>query len=274
MSTRPDEPDDITHRLNAYLDGELGPDAAAAVEAQLCEDPEAAARFDDFARHKALLAEAAAELEPAAAAGAGTAKTAALEAELVHKLSTAPAASGRPRPRALAPWPVNLAAAAALMATGWFGHATMGGPDARVPDYVSEAIGAHRVFGEDFIRPAEFDARSTEDVFAWLSTKLGHAVRIPRLEGMGMELVGTRIHGTKEGPIVQVIYENQAGERLSLTMARHPEAAPAIVFERADVADTRVGYWSQGPLDYAVVTDEPQAEIRAIASELQVAGKS
>jgi anti-sigma factor RsiW len=270
MTARPEDPDDFTPDLHAYLDGELGPEAAAAVEARLADDPEAAARFDAYAQHKALLAESAHDLALATAAP----DTARLEGELARTLARRESAPARSHPFTMAPWPANLAAAAALMAVGWFGNAVVDKSDRTMPAYVSEAVGAHRVFAEDFIRPAEFDAGSTRDVAAWLSTKLGHAVRIPRLDGMGMALVGTRIHGTKEGPIVQAIYENEAGDRLSLTMARHPDAAPAIVFESRNVADTRVGYWSQGPLDYAVVTDEPQEAIRAIASELQIAGKS
>jgi anti-sigma factor RsiW len=261
------EPDAAIDPINAYLDGELGPDEAAVVESRLADDPEALARFAAYADQADLLRTGADVLDPATT----TLKTAKLERDLAHALDRR--ARGGRHPLTLARWPVNIAAAAAMMAAGWFGNAQFGGTKSDVPAYVAEALGAHRVFAGDFIRPTEFAPGREKDIAAWLSTKLGHTVRIPRLDGLGMSLVGTRIHGTKEGPIVQAIYENADGQRLSLTMAKHPESAPAITFERVDVANKRIGYWSQGPLDYAVVADEADAKIQAIATEMQVAGK-
>lgn len=267
MTKRHTDPDDFNDALNAYLDGQLGPEEAADVETRLADDDEAAARFEAYATHKELIGEGADLLEP----DESSLRTAALEAELAKKLER----RARPRfSRPLVAWPVNMAAAAALMAVGWFGHATFGDTESTMPAYVSEALGAHRVFAGDFIRPTEFSAATSEDVRAWLSTKLGHSVRIPSLETLGMTLVGTRLHGTREGPILQAIYENENGDRLSLTMARHPDKAPAITFASVDVANKRVGYWSHGPLDYAIVADEVDADIQDIATELQVAGKS
>jgi anti-sigma factor RsiW len=49
--------------VNAYLDGELGPEEAAEIEAQLDVDPEARAQFDAFFLQKAQLGEAADALD-------------------------------------------------------------------------------------------------------------------------------------------------------------------------------------------------------------------
>lgn len=251
----------LADALNAYIDGELGPDEAAALEARLADDPDAADRLDAYARHRDLLRDGAELLDP----GAAPPETAALEAELAHRLARR--ARGQPAHPAWA-WPRNAAVAAVLLATGWFGHAYLAAPTGAVPGYVSEALGAHRVFAEDYIRPAEFAPETSAEALAWLSTKLGHAVRIPSLNDLGMTLVGTRLHGTKEGPLLQVIYENERGERLSLTMARHPKNAPIRAFDTLALADQSVGYWTRGTVDYAVVAEKDDPALQAVAGEL------
>ena len=50
--------DDVQMGVNAYLDGELGPEEADEIEAQLDMDPEARAQFDAFSRQKTQINEA------------------------------------------------------------------------------------------------------------------------------------------------------------------------------------------------------------------------
>jgi anti-sigma factor RsiW len=103
---------------------------------------------------------------------------------------------------------------------------------------------------------------------AWFSSKLGHAVDIPSLAPLGVEFIGARLQGTKEGPLAQFLYEDEAGHRLSLTVARHPEGAPVFDFAVHDMAGEQVGYWTDGGLDYAVVARTNDTQIRAIVAEL------
>jgi anti-sigma factor RsiW len=252
--------------LHAYLDGELGPDEAAAVEARLTADPEELERFEAYSRHKQLIAEAA----DAFAADPASRKTADLRtASLERELAAALARQARPVRRPGWGWPLQTAAAACLVAAGWFGHAEFGGGGALLPPYVSEAVGAHRAFADDTLRPVEFSSADAGEALAWISTKMGYPVRVPSLEPLGVDFVGVRLHGTREGPIAQFIYEDDSGNRMSLMLARHPEGAPAIDFSVASYEEGgRVGYWSDPRFDYALIAKTSDVQIRAMAAEL------
>ncbi len=246
--------------IHAYLDGELGPDEAAEVEAYLQSDAEAMARFEQYARHKDLVREAG---------GSGTRdvadlKTAALERQLAGKLSTR-AAHGAARSRRVVPF--QIAAAVALVAVGWFGHAQFAPNAGGEPGYVAEAVGAHQVFAHDFIRPAEFGPDVNDEALAWLSTKLGQSVSVPALGPVGLELVGLRLLGTAEGPLAYFLYEKPDGTRVSLTLSRHPDGEPAVKFATYGDQGRHVGYWSAGSFDYALVAESDSA-IREIAAQV------
>ncbi len=253
------EPDD--HDLLAYVDGRLTPDEAAKVEARLARDPEAAAAVQAFIEQNELIRSAADTLEPQAA----DLRTAALERKLADRLSG--------RRWAMPVWLRQTAAAVVLVCAGWFAHGQfqfIGGGD-QLPGYVAEAIGAHGVFGEDRFRPVEFPAEASETVVQWASTKLGHEVRIPTLDALGLELIGSRLLGTAEGPLLYLIYEDAFANRLSVFVAPHPPEQPEYKFRLASVSDTTVGYWSDGALDYALVAATSDVQITAIADEIVAA---
>ena len=246
--------------IHAYLDGELGPDEAAEVEAYLQSDAEAMARFEHYAGHKDLIREAG---------GSGTPevtdlKTAALERQLAAKLSSR-AAHGAARPWRVVP--LQIAAAVALVAAGWIGHAQYAPSADGEPGYVAEALGAHQVFAHDFIRPAEFGPDVNDEALAWLSTKLGQSVEVPALGPVGLELVGLRLLGTAEGALAYFLYEKPDGTRVSLTLSRHPDGEPAVKFATYGDHGRHVGYWSTGSLDYALVAESDSA-VREIAAEV------
>ena len=257
-----DKPDD--RDLQAYADGQLTPDEAAALEARLAESPEDAAAVDAHLEQKRLIREAADALAPAAV----DLRTAALERRLIDRL-TRRAPSGRPR------LPVLLrqaAAAVLLVGAGWVGHGQYAALSDAPPGYVAEAVGAHAVFADDAFRPVEFAAEASDVALQWAAAKLGREVSLPELGPLGITLVGARLHGTAEGPIAQFIYEDAEGARLSLIIARHPPEVPAQAFRLATYADASVGYWSDSALDYALVAKTSPAQLRAIASEISPGG--
>jgi anti-sigma factor RsiW len=283
MVTDKDMQGDGSFDLHAYLDGELGPDDAAEVEAALASDPRAMARFDAYARQKDLIREAAGS---GSLGGISNFRTAALEQKLAGRLAArlaqpgaAPGASGASGASDAAwRWPMQAAAALALLAGGWFGHAQLApdGPGAGsdvagvggfAPEYVAEAVGAHGVFAQDFLHPAEFGPGGTDEAMEWISAKLGHAIDIPSLEPLGLEFVGSRLLGTKEGPIAYFLYEKPDGTRVSLTLSRHPDGEPALEFATYGSEGRHVGYWSAGDLDYALIGEDGD-EIRQIAAEV------
>jgi anti-sigma factor RsiW len=252
---------DFDPELMAYADGLLGPDAAALVEARLAEDPDARATVAAWTAQRDDIRAAAAALDT----GPASLRTAALERELARALQR----QGW-RARVAGVQLRRVAAGVALFALGWGGHwawVTTGGASA-YPGYVAEGIGAHQVFANDQVRPVEFAAEVTGSVLDWISAKLERKLTHPALEPLGLELVGTRMLGTREGPLAQFIYEDRDGNRLSLIVAPHPEGIRAAPLRYASMGDERVGYWSDARLDYALVGRTTDLRIEAVATEV------
>ncbi|ETX14308.1 hypothetical protein OCH239_04080 [Roseivivax halodurans JCM 10272] len=256
--------------INAYLDGELGPDEAAEIEARLEGDPEAQERLEAYARHKDQIGDALAGI---AATGPVPLKTARLEKRLAARLHRRQA----PRSFSAGPWlhgATRIAAAVTLVTLGWWGHAAWTPPSmsvskaSGVPEYVSEAVGAHTVFAEDIVRPAEFTATDMDSAAEWFSAKIGVPVNAPDLGGYGMSVVGARLLGTKEGPLAQFIYEDAGGVRYSLTLAKHPDNRPVAPLQVVDYPDRAVGYWSTPNIDFALIGKTDGGSMQTLAADL------
>ncbi|WP_068110764.1 anti-sigma factor family protein [Tropicimonas marinistellae] len=250
--------------LNAYIDGELGPEEAAELEARLARDPEARQTLETLSRQKGLVVEALQAIDT----GPADLQTERLKRRLADRLAqrTVPL-SHRPSLgwfRAGA----QVAAACALMAFGWWGHATVTAPTAGVPEYVSEAVGAHQVFAEDPDYPVEFAGAAVDGAADWFSGKIGVPISAPDLDEYGVALVGARLLGTKEGPLAQYVYEDGNGSRYTLTLAQHPKSEPIGPLTIVDYPSRSVGYWRTADVDFALVGEGGAEDVQKIAMDL------
>lgn len=250
--------------LNAYVDGELGPEEAAELEARLARDPGSRRAVEAIARQKGLVGEALQALDT----GTANLQTERLKRRLADRLAQ------RTKPRSSRPSLVFLragaqvAAACALMAFGWWGHATVTAPVTGVPEYVSEAVGAHEVFAHDPEYPVEFAGAAVDGVADWFSGKIGVPIVAPNLAEYGVQLVGARLLGTKEGPLAQYIYEDGKGARYSLTLAQHPKKEPIAPPTIVDYPSRSVGYWRTADVDFALVGEGGAEDVQKIAMDL------
>lgn len=257
--------DKINMGVNAYLDGELGPEEAAQIEAELDADPEARAQFDAFFLQKAQLSEAVDALDDQP----HSFETARLERRLataIHQRSTPQnygVAFG-----SLTRIGSQIVAACAFLALGWWGHATLSPQASGMPEYVAEALGAHLIFAEDMLYPAEFTGDAVDGATEWFSEKIGVPIAAPNLSEHGMILIGSRLLGTREGPLAQFIYENTNGGRYSLTLSRHLADKPVLAFQMTEYPNGLVGYWSSSNIDFALVGDSDMSLIQAMAQNL------
>ena len=256
------------HDLMAYVDGQLSPEEAARVEDRLAADPEAAATVQAMLEQKLLIQEAADDLEPTTT----DLRTAALERRLAERLVQRLPDGVSRRPWGITGWLRQVAAALVLVSAGWFAHGEyqtrfVAGADS-LPIYVAEAVGAHGVYADDGFRPVEFTADDTDMAVRWASAQIGEQLTIPSLDALGLELVGSRLLGTAAGPILYLIYQDAAQNRLSVLVAKHPPDEPQYEFRLASMSGNTVGYWSQGTLDYALVAQTSEAQIAAIADEI------
>jgi len=245
--------------LHAYIDGQIGPDAAADIEARLAADPALRRTVEAMIADRDAICAAADMLDD----GPASLRTAALERQLGRRLA-------RRRWQAALTGPAvrQIAAGVALFAMGWGAHMTLGPTGPAYPSYVAEGLGAHTVFAEDAVHPVEFTPEATAAALDWMSEKLKRKIDSPALDALGLTLVGTRLSGTREGPLAQFIYEDATGNRLSLVVMPHPEGAPEAGLRVARENSNGVGYWRDAALDFAVIAETSDLQIETVAAEV------
>src|SRR5262249_11262528 len=148
-------------------------------------------------------------------------------------------------------WPGRLRRVAAVIlvfalgsAVGWFGHeATLGGR--AFGGLARQAGGAHRIFVTAGRHPVEVPAPAGGPLVAWLSKRLGHPLKGPRLAGYGFQLVGGRLLPADGMPAAQFMYENASGQRLTLYLRANLDNRETA-FRFTDENGVRVFYWLDG----------------------------
>lgn len=189
--------------LHALVDNELPADRRAAVESWLETHPDDAARV---AAWRAI-------------GDAMHARYDAVADEAIPKRLELDRLASRPQR-----WMIGAAAAVLLAfaaggSVGWFAHdasaavATATDPVASMRE---EALAAHRLYiGE--VRHA-IEVRAEENhLLPWLSKRIGMTLRAPDLSKFDLKLLGGRLLPCSEGgPAALLMYENAAGERVTL----------------------------------------------------------
>ncbi len=240
--------------LQRFVDGQLSPERRALVLEYLANHPDAKQRVDADLRHKRLLRQYASEYtnqpdDPV---------TARLQDELATRLA---GSAARPRP-----WWRQTAAAMVLFAAGWGAsvvHDTY--REWSLPSVVNGATKAHQIFAENSRRPVELTAADSRELRHWFSEHLYADVDIPQLDSVGLSFIGGRLLATEQGPLAQMLYEDQRGRRLSFYVSA------AEAFSEADVQVVKVdgftaGYWKDDRLVYTLVADTSKEQLLAIAA--------
>jgi anti-sigma factor RsiW len=251
---------DEDDRLHALIDGEVEPDIRAELEALLYDDSILRGRFDEHARHKAGLREAADDL--AAAASSSSLKTQRLTLRLRTALWSA--AGFRALPKA--------AAAVALIATGALGHALyVAREDAIEPVYAFETGDQRLVLDADNLKTSlKLEAKSPGLVSRETARWLGRAVNPPRLSRQGLALVDARLMQADGRKLVGLIYEDAKGQRLTLSIGADPDGQ-ADELKTVDIDGGRADYWSDGRASYVLV-DERDNPSGDPAGEMSLSG--
>lgn len=265
--------------LHAWVDAELAADRAREVEAYLASRPDDARRVEAWRAQKEALR---ALFDPV------------LDEPLSPRLLRAAAP---PRPW----WSQRLVAGIAVAlvsgAIGW-------GARGRWPDglpvqarsaapagslvqasasdsaFATRAAVAHAVFAPDQRRPVEVDAAQEDQLVAWLSRRMGTAMKPPQLQQQGYALEGGRLLPGGKGPVAQFMFRDAAGTRLTLYVSNEPgdlaqaqapteasatrPAEPAFRFARE--GDVNVFYWIEGRFGYALSTQADRAELARVSA--------
>lgn len=240
--------------FNAYVDGELGPEAQAAVERFLAAETDEARRIADYR----MIGEGLHALfDP-------------VLAEPIPERLTAATTRGR-SPRVV--WIARIAAAIALLAVGGTGgwalrQATAPGGDAGVrPAMVRHAIEAHRLYSVEVRHPVEVVADEEAHMSAWLSRRLGKPIKPPPLAGAGFQLVGGRLLPSDDKPAAQFMYENGNGQRLTLFFSVAAGGGDASYRYFQD-GGTQVLFWFIDGFSCALTGEFERKDLMAFAREI------
>jgi anti-sigma factor RsiW len=235
--------------LHGYVDDLLAPSERAQVERYLAEHPDEEERVAAYRRQRELLRSAFDSV---------------LDEPIPERVR-----ADRFRNRAHPVW--RAAAALLLIAFGgvlgwWLRGEYPPGPveNAAEVELVQRARMAHIIYTAENRRAVEVAASHEQDMIRWLSKRMNAAVRVPNLNEFGFQALGGRLLPGSEGPACQIMYENAAGKRLTIYLARAGGAAKPLRF--GDDDKVHVVFWSDGTLAFAVsgeLTNEQLARIAA-----------
>lgn len=260
--------------LSAWLDGELPPAEQAGVAAWLQAHPDEAARLRLWAADRDALR---ARLAPLA------------DEPVPERWRHLVLHGGRRR------LPVPLAwAAGLLVAGGVLGgligagvvwqfpqagaalQARLGGTLPATPAtlaWTGRAAAAHAVYAPEVRHPVEVNVaqgdpaeqRAQEQHLArWLSKRLDMPVRLYDLKPLGFELVGGRLLPDATGPSAQLMYQDAAGQRVTLYL-RRPEPGTATAFAYRREGALGLFYWAEEAYGCALVGPLPKEQLLALA---------
>lgn len=244
--------------LHAYADGRLASERQVLVESWLSAHPEQRAQVEDWrAQASALHRRFDAVLDEP------------VPAQLVPPAAATHWFDGR-----------KAAAIAWLMlggVTGFFMRGETAAPPTAAlaaPSLPRQAAIAHAVFVPEVRHPVEVGADQEAHLVAWLSKRLGSALKPPRLDAAGYRLVGGRLlPGDSKQGVAQFMYENDARDRLTLYVQPDVNAAlsgapqpDATGFRYAREDGIDVFYWVDGRFGYALSGSSGRADILQLAT--------
>ncbi|MFM0501719.1 anti-sigma factor [Paraburkholderia caffeinilytica] len=267
-SSLPEEPD--LRALSAFVDGELPPEERAAIEAQLAQQPQAAARVAAWRAQKAALQALCSAPQHNARNGSDERSERVGQSDadepafIVVRRST--------------PWWQRVGLAACWLAAG-AGVALALGPLAprltggawnglggQPASFAERADIAYAVYTPERRHPVEVAANEEEHLINWLSRRLNRPLSVPSLQEYGYSLVGGRLLPGEAGPAAQFMYENPSGARLTLYITGMSRDETAFRLFRD--GNRRTFYWVSDRMGYALSGPISEDKLRSMAIEV------
>jgi len=239
--------------VNAYADGNLAPDRAAAFDAIIARDAALASRVADIRAQSAALREA---LDP-------------MLAEPIPSRLLAAAAPPRAR-SPIARWAASAFGVAvsvvAGLSIGWYGRAALIESQGTPISFPRQAALAHALYAADARRPVEVWANEERSLYTWLTRRLGHPVRALDLASVGFSLVGGRLVAGNEQPTALLMYENADKQRLTVQIRWDMPEKGETAFRYAVENGVGVFYWvDDDRCGYAISGNVDRGQLLAIA---------
>lgn len=132
--------------------------------------------------------------------------------------------------------------------------------------FAQQASVAHAVYQPEVRHPVEVTAAQQDHLVQWLSKRLDRPLKIPALGAQGYELVGGRLLPGDTGVRAQFMYQNAAGQRITLYLgalapastggaASNGKDGPPPAALPATTATTAFQFTQQGPVPGFYWTD-------------------
>lgn len=241
--------------IHMALDGELPAEDRMAYDLWLLANPEMAARS---ARYMA-------DGEALRAAFAGV-----LSEPVPTRLTkTLLGEAGGRRQVFSSRWWFAAAAAVLLVGGGLSGYFAgtrgLGLEDTAQDQLAEEAIAAHVIYAAEKRHAVEVPASDKDHMETWLSNRIGLKLVAPDLAPDGFHLVGGRLLPAGPHKAAMLLYEDDAGNRLSMFITS--EAVTRGKGTYAEAADgPRAVYWLDKGYGCAVVGTLPNGQLNAVAA--------
>jgi anti-sigma factor RsiW len=241
--------------IHMALDGELPAEDRMAYDLWLLANPEMAARSARFA----------ADSEALRAAFAGVAN----EPVPPRLTKTLLGEAGGRRHLLASRWWLAAAAAVLLIAGGLAGYFAgargIGFEDPKEDQLAEEAIAAHVIYAAEKRHAVEVPASDKDHMETWLSNRIGLKLVTPDLAPDGFHLVGGRLLPAGSSKAAMLLYEDDAGNRLSMFITAETTATGKGTY--ADAADgPHAVYWTDKGYGCAVVGTLPGGRLKAVAT--------
>ena len=148
------------------------------------------------------------------------------------------------------------------------GHAGSATPLASVQRFAQQAAVAHAVYQPEQRHPVEVGAAQQEHLVQWLSKRLGRPLTLPVLTQQGFELVGGRLLPGETGARAQFMFQNGAGQRITLYLGALDSAASETAFRFADDGPVPGFYWTDTGFGYALSGPLSRAQLLELATAI------
>jgi len=136
-----------------------------------------------------------------------------------------------------------------------------------LPRFVHQAAVAHTTYVPDVRRPVEIYSAQQQQLVTWLSKRLGRQLKVPDLASAGFSLVGGRLlPGEVNKPAAQFMYENPAGQRITLYLRGMAQPTPETAFRFSEQDGVATFYWVDLDWGYALSGNLPRATLLNVAN--------
>lgn len=255
--------------LHAYVDKQLSDDKRQAVEELMRKDPSIAAQIHQWQQQNEAIAsyfdKKSFEEIP--------------EQLNLAKLKTK-THQEEPKPQAQNRY-FALAASLFLMLAsgliGWFSHGALNSGQQNTSNFSNLAISAYEVFSVEVLHPVEVGADNKDHLLAWLSKRIDHSIKMPKLEKYGFKLLGGRLLSMQKGrPAAQFMFENKQGKRITWLVSKSAVYKDHAFFFKKEKSvnsfywmDSKVAYSVSGELDRDILRELSQGIYQQINNQTE-----